>query len=158
MQNPRISGIFYIKNTLQNKFYIDESYNIEFRIYQHLKDYTHRNSPLYKDMLQYDLNNFLFSIIEFCPQCLLDNELQKWTDLYRKKHFVYYHEHNYYKQNRFIISYKGKPHIVLKKYETNLENLLLYNDRKEWFSKIPLKDIPKECYSIPKFNLINSSK
>lgn len=140
----KLSGIFFIKNIIENKFFISNSFNIQGKLEYYLTNYTEYNMPLYTDMCKYGLENFLFSIIEFCPQYLLNSEYLKWTKLYSKKHPVY--PHNISKKI-FILNYKGKPHIVLKKYETPLSNLYHYQDRNQWFNSIPIQDIPKECRS-----------
>ncbi|EHI96776.1 Excinuclease ABC C subunit domain protein [Clostridium sp. DL-VIII] len=59
-------GIYAIKNTLNNKYYIGESINIEERWENHklqMGKNHHRNKKLKKDLLKYGINSFEFIII-----------------------------------------------------------------------------------------------
>lgn len=148
----KISGIFYLKNNLNNKVYVGQSANIQTRIAQLLSDYKKRNTPLYEDMREYGIENFFFSIIEFCPRHLLLSERIRWENLYAKKHGIY--QHRVKAKKFFTLNNEGEPHIVLKKYECPLSLLFMYNIRENWFAAIPNADIPADCRS----NLPFSSK
>lgn len=66
---PRISGIYGIRNLINNKIYIGSSKNIYNRVKRHknlLKNNTHDNTYIQRSYNKYGLNNFIFFIIEEC--------------------------------------------------------------------------------------------
>ena len=71
-------GIYKIQNKINGKIYIGQSINIEQRWRAHKiagNNINHENNhyPLYKEMYEYGIENFNFSIIEECLQEELDN-------------------------------------------------------------------------------------
>lgn len=70
---PSISGIYEIKNILNDKVYIGSSKNIKTRVYNHLKDLIsnkHPNKKLQNSWNKYGSNSFIFS---FKEECLIEN-------------------------------------------------------------------------------------
>lgn len=81
-----ISGIYYIRNTLNNKLYIGSSKNISNRIKHHswqLNSNRHHNKHLQKSWNKYGEDNFEFGIIEIVDNIeeLFDAE-QAWMDYF----------------------------------------------------------------------------
>lgn len=63
----KLSGIYQIKNTINNKIYIGHSINITFRWYYHLNNLIkniHPNNKLQNDFNKYGVVAFEFSILE----------------------------------------------------------------------------------------------
>lgn len=80
-----ISGIYKIKNIVNNKIYIGSSNNIHKRKNEHfsaLKNGTHCNSHLQRAYNFYGENNFIFEIIEACEEIDLLKVEQKYLDEY----------------------------------------------------------------------------
>lgn len=79
------SGIYAIKNIINNKQYVGSAKNINKRWYQHkytLNNNTHDNSFLQKAWNKYGENNFTFIVIEeTTPENLIKKE-QYYIDLY----------------------------------------------------------------------------
>ena len=89
----KLSGIYFIKNKINNKIYIGSSQDIGTRIKAHisrLKSQKHNNKHLLGAYNKYGINNFTFGIIEECSvenllireQFYIDNN--KWEMLYNK--------------------------------------------------------------------------
>jgi group I intron endonuclease len=63
------SGIYQIKNIMNNKIYIGSAYNLynRFRVHKStLKNGKHDNGHLQNSYFKYGYNNFLFEVIEVC--------------------------------------------------------------------------------------------
>lgn len=75
-----ITGIYIIKNKVNNKIYIGQSIDIEKRFKQHKKKAFSKkdkeyNKYLYRAFRKYGLDNFSFEILELClPEELRDKE------------------------------------------------------------------------------------
>jgi len=82
----KTSGIYLIKNIINNKAYIGKSENCYGRWLSHKSDYLMGNSPLYEDMRKYGIENFTFKVIEKIPAYLLKNKqieyIKKYNSLY----------------------------------------------------------------------------
>ena len=64
-------GIYKITNKINNLSYIGQSTQIEQRFREHKKSYNwyrEKNKKLYKDILEYGIDNFSFDIIEELPE------------------------------------------------------------------------------------------
>ena len=75
------SGIYSIKNTVNNKIYVGSSKNILSRWSKHkyrLNVSTHGNSHLQKAWNKYGKNTFMFSVIEYCEISMLENKEKFW--------------------------------------------------------------------------------
>lgn len=80
-----ISGIYKIKNIINNKIYIGSSNNIYKRKNEHfsaLKNGSHCNAHLQRAYNFYGENNFIFEIIETCNEIDLLKVEQKYLDKY----------------------------------------------------------------------------
>lgn len=77
------SGIYIIKNNINNKVYIGQSIRIKQRIANHkclLKKGNHANDYLQKQVNKYGLENFDFTILEYIPIEKLDEREKYWID------------------------------------------------------------------------------
>lgn len=77
------SGVYQIRNTVNNCIYIGSSINIYQRFKRHLNNLIknkHENEHLQHAFNKYKKENFIFEIIEFCdPEVTLEAE-QYWLD------------------------------------------------------------------------------
>ena len=150
---PKISGIYGIRNLVNNKIYIGSSKNIRNRISDHkysLNKNIHPNDYLQKSWNKYKINNFIFFIIEPCDQ----------VDLFDKE--IYYI--NYYKSLNMNLGYNlkavvrdleySKSSIIMRskisksKIKYNKENPLTHCRRGHLFTEetvLKRKDGSKTC-------------
>lgn len=80
----KISCIYTITNTINNKIYIGYSNNFKQRKDKHirmLKNNCHTNIYLQKDVKKYGLENFLFETLILCNKELLASEEHYWASL-----------------------------------------------------------------------------
>lgn len=86
-----ICGIYKITNKINGKCYIGQSINIQER-WKHHRSYPIKKSyyPLYKAFEKYDINNFLFEVIEECSIEELNEKEIYWINFYDS----YYHGYN----------------------------------------------------------------
>lgn len=78
-------GIYKITNKINNLSYIGQSTQIEQRFREHKKSYNwyrEKNKKLYKDILEYGINNFSFEILEECSIEKLNNKEQYYIKYY----------------------------------------------------------------------------
>jgi hypothetical protein len=64
------SGIYKIRNKINDKYYVGSSQNVQHRWKNHLKtlrNKTHRNSKLQNSWYKYGEECFIFELIEECP-------------------------------------------------------------------------------------------
>lgn len=92
MKNDIISGVYQIKNKINNKLYIGSSHNLEKRKYEHfkmLKENKHHSPKLQNAFNKYGEENFVFEIIKLIniknlksieKRNILLNEEQFWID------------------------------------------------------------------------------
>lgn len=78
------SGIYQIRNLINNKLYIGSAVNLrERKLLRHLKQLrngTHHNEHLQNAFNKYGEKNFVFEIIEFCSTKDILNQEQYWID------------------------------------------------------------------------------
>ena len=84
MKENKISGVYKITNKITGESYIGSSENIKYRWATHKclsiwKRYP--KSRLYKDMVQYGLNNFIFEVLEETTD--LHNREQYWIEHFK---------------------------------------------------------------------------
>lgn len=79
------SGIYCIKNKINNKVYIGSSQQIQYRLMGHLyylKNQKHQNRHLQRAFNKYSENNFEFIILEKVNKNKLIEREQYWIDYY----------------------------------------------------------------------------
>lgn len=77
-------GIYIIKNLINNKMYIGYSTNLKYRYYRHvssLKNNKHDNEHLQKAVIKYNINSFIFEVIEECNKNILYKREHYWATL-----------------------------------------------------------------------------
>src|SRR5690554_6777168 len=82
----KLSGVYQIKNTINNKIYIGHSTNISLRWYFHIDNLIkgiHPNYKMQNDFNQYGLSSFSFIILELLSgkQTLIQNEQKYLNDI-----------------------------------------------------------------------------
>ena len=80
-----ISGIYYIKNNINNKYYIGQSINIKQRKQQHfaeLRHNTHRNAYLQNAFNKYGENGFEFKLVKACKPRYLNRFEKMYIKIY----------------------------------------------------------------------------
>ena len=87
-----ISGIYAIRNLVNNHIYIGSSINLEKRNYNHfrnLKNNKHGNDYLQKAYNKYGKDNFIFEIISYIEDKtkLIEYE-QKWLDFFNPEYNI----------------------------------------------------------------------
>ena len=86
------SGIYQIRNLINNKLYIGSSNNLRTRKNSHLNELVndkHYNKYLQKSFNKYGEQNFIFEVIEFCePEERIEIE-QYWLDKFYNKNTCY---------------------------------------------------------------------
>ena len=78
-------GIYKITNKINNLSYIGQSTQIEQRFREHKKSYNwyrEKNKKLYKDILEYGIDNFSFEILEECSIEELNDKEQYYIKYY----------------------------------------------------------------------------
>lgn len=75
-----MTGIYYWKNKITNKYYIGQSIDISKRLTQHKWAYQQQNQkyPLYIEMRNYGIENFEWGILEECSIDELDQKEIYW--------------------------------------------------------------------------------
>lgn len=85
------SGIYKITNTVNNKFYIGSSQNMEKRWIQHkshLKCQRHHSSYLQNVANKYGIENLVFSVLVYCPKEDLLQLEQYLMDFYQPQYNI----------------------------------------------------------------------
>ena len=74
-----ITGIYCIKNNINQKNYIGQSKNIEMRWKQHIYNSEIGSQyPIHRALRKYGVNNFSFSVLEECEILELNNKEVEW--------------------------------------------------------------------------------
>ena len=86
------SGIYQIRNLINNKIYVGSAVNLKKRFNTHLyqlKTNIHENYKLQRDFDKYGEQNFIFEVIEFCKPDVRYEIEQYWLDKFYGKEFCY---------------------------------------------------------------------
>lgn len=77
-------GIYKIENLINNKIYIGQSIDIQRRWRDHKNNALKQQNKnlLYSDILNYDINNFSFIVLEECKIEELDEKQKYWIQYY----------------------------------------------------------------------------
>lgn len=114
-QLPKCSGIYMIKNTVNNKVYIGSSVNLNRRIKKHfyeIKKKFHHNKHLEKAVHKYGVENFEIYLLEVFD-IITDNKLRKIEESFIEKYDSYKKGYNQLenKQSHLTRLNKSKNHI-----------------------------------------------
>lgn len=87
-------GIYKVTNIINNKVYIGLSRNIEERWKRHRSrpfnsNYSEYNSLFYRAIRKYGLNNFIFEVLEECPENILSEKEKYWINYYKSNDYNY---------------------------------------------------------------------
>lgn len=80
-----VSGVYYIRNNINNKYYIGQSKNINLRKSKHfseLRHDKHRNRHLQNAFNKYGEKNFSFSLIKACKPKYLNRFEKLYIKIY----------------------------------------------------------------------------
>lgn len=81
-----VSGIYMIKNLINEKVYIGKSINVPCRLNQHkreLRRNVHHNKYLQRSWNKYGENNFVFTEIEVCDESILNQKEMYYISKYK---------------------------------------------------------------------------
>lgn len=85
------SGIYIIRNIINNKVYIGKSKNVNQRKNAHfsaLKLNKHNNQHLQNSYNKYGKDNFEFNILEYCEESLLPTKEMYYIELYKSNYNI----------------------------------------------------------------------
>mgnify|MGYP000883434576 CR=1 FL=1 len=92
------SGIYMIKNMINNKVYIGQAVNIERRWNEHINDLyanRHNNKHLQRAWNKDGANNFIFNIVEECPKDELNDREIYYIAQYKAHNMKYGYNKTY---------------------------------------------------------------
>jgi len=123
----KISGIYKIVNTINNKYYVGSSYNIYYRWRKHkqlLNKQKHHSKKLQRSWNRNSKDSFNFVIIELCDRKNLIKKEQQYLDIAKKESKQSYNmtfdatrpEDKYGSKNHNWIKVSKKNQEILKKY------------------------------------------
>jgi len=142
-----LTGIYILKNILNNKVYIGQSVNIKRRLIAHKNGpFNPKNNsynlPIYKAIRYYGLKNFEFKILELCKKEELNNKEKFWINFYKSN----YYDYGYNltdggfdpSENMFKISQEDLDNIIKLLFEnkSNIEISKIYNVSDQLISDI----------------------
>ena len=84
-KKSEVSGIYKIKNIINGKVYIGQTYNLKYRWSRHKSDLNnnrHHNKHLQNAWNKYGEDNFRFEIIEYCPLDKIDEREIYWINTF----------------------------------------------------------------------------
>ncbi len=81
--SPVSMGIYYIKNTINNKYYVGQSVNIRNRILQHIREIKKgtKNGAIYQALRKYGIETFEFGVCCLCERSELNTNEEKYVEL-----------------------------------------------------------------------------
>ncbi len=153
LKMKRITGIYKITNTINNKIYIGSSKDIATRFKNHLKGFknnSHPNKHLLAAINKYGLNSFCFSILEECQEKVLFQKEQQyidsynWKQLYNKSKIAGSGGADTQRIPLYLINLKGE---FVKEFQSGLE-LCEYFQCKVDYSKKNTTRITKKLYRL----------
>lgn len=120
------SGIYWIKNTLNNKVYIGSACNLKRRQNEHfarLNKGTHTNRHLQNSWNKYGKDVFIFEILEFVEKPKLIKKEQKYLNKYK----------SYNKYFGYNINKKAESSLGLKRTKTQIYNSIIARGAKRFY-------------------------
>lgn len=146
------SGIYIIKNKINNKVYIGQSKNINKRIKEHinaLKNGVHQNKHLQFAFDKYGINNFDIDILESCSEDNLNEREIYYINFYNStsRNCGYNIESG---GNASPVSEETKRKLMFKKSNRDIEDII--SIKQELYAGVP-RSIIRKKYNISKGNL-----
>lgn len=77
---PKWAGIYYFRNTINNKYFIGKSFTIRKSVLKHLSDSNKIDTPLYRDLKKYSLEAFEVGVLEDFKKGYTKEELRDRLD------------------------------------------------------------------------------
>ncbi len=88
----KISGIYVIRNLINNKIYIGSAINLNNRWFSHrnkLNNNNHVNRHLQSSFNKYGIDNFIFEVLEYVlDKSYLINREQNWIDFFNPEYNI----------------------------------------------------------------------
>ena len=144
-----VTGIYLIRNNINNKIYIGQSTDIHRRWLEHLrsgqpekyckKSERDSNTPIHKAMQKYGVENFSISILEQCDKNLLNEKEKYWIKTLRSQDKDIGYNLGEGGQESFAL--KGENHSQAKLTQKDVDEIInllticLINTGKTWFNK-----------------------
>ena len=125
---PTESGVYLLKNIINDKCYIGSAKNIKHRLQQHLRDLQssrHINKYLLRAFHKYGQDSFVYTILEKCDsdRNTMLTEEQKYLDMSPEYNYMKIagttNGYKHTEETKKILSerHKGRPHIPNSSYE-----------------------------------------
>ena len=123
----QVCGIYKIENTITKNFYIGSSTNIHNRWISHKSKATWNkrpNSKLYRDFINFGIDNFNFSILEECGRDILKEKEQYYIELLKPtlNNIEAYRTVDSNKEYKKNWSLENKEHLKNYKKQYNAQN------------------------------------
>lgn len=129
---PSISGIYLIRNNVNNKVYIGQSVDIKRRIGEHLRSaqpekYSKKserdtNTPIHKAMQKYGIENFEVQILEKCSRETLNDKEIYWIQIFDSTNYNKGYNITSGGQNNFAL--KGEKHSQAKLTQNDVNSII----------------------------------
>ena len=128
-----ISGIYIIRNLINNKVYIGQSNDIKRRWQEHIrsgqpdkyakKSIRDNNAPIHRAMFKYGIDNFDFDILEKCSKDQLNEKEKYWINIFKsnKKELGY----NLTEGGQKNFALRGEKHSQAKLTQKEVNEIIL---------------------------------
>ena len=130
LDRQHISGIYAIKNSINNKVYIGSSKSIRFRFYEHKYDLNkgdHSSQHLQSSWNKYGKNNFRFEIIEECAIDFLIEKEEFWIEHFKSHNRKYGYNSIRIIENHYFHNEETKQKIMDKSWNIKKEEIIQSN-------------------------------
>lgn len=152
------SGIYLIRNIINNKVYVGQTRNFTNRKRSHFKELgigRHYNKYLQRSFNKYGSNNFEFEIIERCPIDFLNQKERFWIKKYKSE----YNEYGYNASYAYVLFNEYDKKKVINRSKRTVNEIILSPEvrkkategvRKYWKNA---DDATRTKYSLAKTNI-----
>lgn len=129
---PSVTGIYLIRNKINNKVYIGQSSNIKRRMSEHCRSaqpekYSKKserdsNTPIHRAMQKYGIDNFEVQILEQCKKKDLNEREIYWIQIFSAMNSDIGYNLTMGGQNNFAL--KGEQHSQAKLSQTDVNDIV----------------------------------